>query len=119
MWSATITRKDFDNGLLRVIVVFSDGVRSCEETYNLRRGPELDSFIKSRLIELNALDTFASSLSIGAYTPQIDVAAPPNPLTTALRELREVHELVSIGVLKDTDQEVIDALTAAKIEYNK
>lgn len=118
MWTATITRKDFEGGTLRLIVLFNNGTRTVEETFFLRRGNELDSLIKNRIAELTALDTAEAGLTLGVYTPTPDVVVPQTPLQIALSNLNRLQNLVNLGIIKTTDTEYVNALAAAKTAYS-
>lgn len=111
MWTATIESKTFSKGILQVGVVYTNGNESFTEPYVISSEEEINGRITNRLSTLEKLE--GVSISLGAFTPQL-VTSDENPKQEKLNELRKIKELVSLGVLKDTDQQVLDAIEAVK-----
>lgn len=116
MWTSTIQKKDFDNGFLRVIVGYTNGTDSFEESYMLRTGKELDNYILNRKDELTQLDTV--NIPIGEYTPTPKVAVPA-PFDVSIGRLAEVKRLIGLGVLNEQSPEYLVAVAEAQSEYQK
>lgn len=112
MWTATIIKKDFTEGQLRVIVLFTDSGNSFEETYFLRTGEELDSLIQGRIDHAEKLSIF--ELSLGTYTTPEKTAPIVNEKDAAIFKLRQLKDLVLLGALKEDDKQVLDAIASVK-----
>lgn len=120
MWASTIDRKDFSNGQFRVFVKYTDGAGSSfEEAYNLSNAENLNNTIRSRIDQLQAVEAFADTVTLGAYTPTPKPVIAASDYEIALAEVSRVKNLVSLGILKETDQEFVDAVAALKAEYSK
>lgn len=119
MWTSTIKGKDFVNGQFRVSVEYTDGTNTFSEVHNLSNQENLDRTIRSRIAQLEATATFSTTVSTGPYTPSEEVKATPTAYDLAIQEVSRVKNLVELGILKETDKEFIDAITALKAEYAK
>jgi len=116
MWTATIHKTDFNNGSFRAYVKYSDGTNSFDETVGLSTQDNLNKAIRNRIQGLEEVSTFVSTVPMGPFAPSQEVATP---YELALKEVSRVKNLVSLGILKETDQEFVDAVSALKAEYAK
>lgn len=110
MWTATIQEKNFKQGTAFINVGFSNGTESFSEVFEMRRGADLNGNITSRLAQLEDTQTFVDTLNLGAYTVPAIAKAEELPL----QKLQRLQQLVTLGVIKDTDDEVIQAIVAVK-----
>lgn len=117
MWTATIDRTDFSNGQFRVFVKYSDGINSFEESYNLSTRQALNSQIKNRLEQLTSVQALASSIEVGSFTPEEEVVVGPTPYELAVGEVARLKGLISLGIMKETDPEFVNAVTELKVAY--
>lgn len=108
-WTAKIESKSFEKGVLQVGVVYTSGTDTFSESYQIYSNVDLDNRIASRLSQLEELENI--SIDIGEYSPLV---TSTNAKQERLGELREVKELVDLGVLDENDKKVIDAMQAVK-----
>lgn len=113
MWTSKIVGKRLESGALYVDIHFVNGEASIARTIDLTGGSldVLSQKVQDQLNTLNTTDTLATNIVIGDFTPDVPDADPKG---IALANLRQTKELVSLGVIKDTDPQVADALTAFK-----
>lgn len=117
MYTAKIVDKKIENGSLLVNVNYTNGVTNFNVIYPVRSEKDLDNLIRSKLEELEALITLEATLTLGVYTPtakETPIKTEPTPLELATETLYKLKEKINLGVLKETDQEFIDAVTAYK-----
>lgn len=118
MWNAKIADKKFENGVLAVIVAFSNGTTEHTEVFTIRNGAELAGNINRRLDEMNALETFVSTLEIGDYEREaVQEMSPKMVLDVKLATLESLKKLVEAGAIKETDKEFTDAQVEVKNAY--
>lgn len=117
MWTATITKKDFDKGRLRVFVDFTDGNRTTEEEFSLKTGNELNALVQNRLSELESLSAAETAISEGVFTPSNPPSVPQSVLSAALSDLSRIKNLIDLGVIDKASSEAVNALNAAKQAY--
>lgn len=111
MWTATIESQNLAKGVLTVGVKYTDGSEILGESHQISSLEALNSTIKSRLDYLNSLSAIV--IPIGAYVPT-ESTQSPDPKVISLNELRRIQDLVALGVLKETDQQVTDAIQLVK-----
>lgn len=130
MWTAEITEKFKGRGELAVSVNYTDGKDETSETYRTK-SPDSSwptRLIEARLDELNALDTLASSITLGPVVILKPVPLPPTPadvaqiaLSAAIREYQAAELLFNAGGTVDLAAKKADvaaaqvALEAAKM----
>lgn len=117
MWTSKIVGKRVENGALFVDVHFINGDASIARTVDMTGGSldVLSLKIQSQLDTLNTTDDLFTQIIVGEFTPIIqDVSSQEE----ALNNLRKAKELVDLGVIDDTDPQVLDALTAVKESIN-
>jgi hypothetical protein len=115
MFTANITNKNFKSGVLQITVDFSNGSEIIKEAFNIVSEDDLNQRIEARLKQLNNLATLASTLTTGAWVaPTKPEPLAPTQLQLAEQTLRELKDKINLGVLKETDQEWTDAVTAYK-----
>jgi hypothetical protein len=117
MWTASIDAKEYSKGILTVRVMYKNGEDGIGEAYQVSSLDSLNQSIKNKLKQLEDISVVHDSVKLGAFV------APADPVTTAyelaLQEVSRVKNLVSVGILKDTDAEYVSAITALKVEYAK
>lgn len=122
MFTANITKKDFRLGTLQIVVEFSNGVpqETISQAFNITSQEDLDSKIETKIAELNALAALASAVKTGAWVKVVKPKEEPvlTPLQEAEAELYRLKNLIDLGVVKETDQEFVDAVTAYKTAAN-
>lgn len=118
MWNATILDKYIEQGILHVNVSYINGENRFNEIYDLRTGDELNLQITMRLAQLEKLEVFSDALSLGAYTPE-EISDGSDPKADALAKVKELKQLVDLGVIDSTDKKFTDAIETVKIELNK
>lgn len=119
MWIATIHSKDFNNGTFRAFVKYSDGTNGFDDVITLSNQENLDATIRNRIKQLETTATFADSVPTGEFTPAPEPVKQQTQYELAIQEVNRVKNLVELGILKETDQEFVDAVTALKAEYAK
>lgn len=115
MYTANITNKNLSAGNLQIEVTFTDGADTFVEAFNVTTEDDLNEKIAKRIDTLNGLVELNTKIAVGAWVkPTIPAPATPTDVEIAEKELRELKELISLGVMKETDQEFIDAVAAYK-----
>lgn len=114
MWTAQIESKTNDRSVLFVGVQYTDGTKKFGESIDMTGGDidTLNNKIQARLNTLNANDTLVDDITLGAFTPP--TIKPVDEKEAALTELRKLQDLVNLGVLKESDQQVLDAIADVK-----
>lgn len=113
MWISKIVDKNLSLGELRVNVSYSNGTDDFNEVYSIRNEQDLNARIKNKLSELEDKEIIFSNIQTGVYTP-VDNQVVVNPLEQKMTELRKLKEQVSLGLMKETDKEYLDAISAVK-----
>lgn len=116
MFTATITNKDFRGGVFQVTVQYLNGTDTFTEAYNILSEEDLDNRIGNKIDTLNRLLELETTLTIGEWTKK-ETPAPvgPTALEVARTKIYELKEKINLGVMKETDQEFIDAVAAYKL----
>lgn len=115
MFTATTTKKDFRGGIFQVTTDFTDGTEVITEAFNVTSENDLNNKIESRLNTLNQLKVLAADLVLGDWTKKpTEPVIEPTPLELAERRLWELKRKIDLGVMKETDPEFTDAITAYK-----
>lgn len=111
MWSATIESKTFEKGFLQIGVSYTNGIETFSEPYQINTESDINVKIKSRLSQLNMLETM--EIPLGPYLA-IEETNTTDPKQYAIMNLRKAKDMVALGVFKDSDKEVLDAIQAVK-----
>jgi len=117
MWTATIDGKEYVKGILTVQVMYKNGDDGVGESYVISSVDSLNERIKNKLKQLEDLSVVHNSIQLGEFIPPADPV--PTAYELALKEVNRVKNLVSLNILKETDQEFLDAVSALKSEYAK
>lgn len=116
MFTATTTKKDFRGGIFQVTVNFIDGNETITEAFNVISENDLNNRIENRLNTLNELQTLATDLVLGTWAKKpVEPTKEPTALELAEQKLYELKRKVDLGVLKEPEQEFVDAVTAYKL----
>jgi hypothetical protein len=115
MFTATTTKKDFRAGVFQVTVEFTNGEETIVEAFNINSEDDMNNKIGTRLDTLNRLLELKNTLVLGAWTKKEVPVVQATPLELAERTIWELKRKIELGVLKETDQEFIDAVTAYKL----
>jgi hypothetical protein len=116
MFTATTTKKDFRAGVFQVTVEFTNGEETIVEAFNINSEEDMNNKIGARLDTLNRLLELENTLVLGAWTKKAPDPAPEQtPLQLAEQAIWELKRKIELGVLKETDQEFVDAVTAYKL----
>lgn len=68
MWQAFVRKKSLVNGELHIVIEYTKGGFSLKETYTMKDGQGaqwLHNLVTQRIARLEALQTFAQSISVG------------------------------------------------------
>ncbi len=120
MWKAIIENKNYTDGKLTVVVVFTNDKVKFAETIDLTGGSVevLNQKITSRLNTLNASETFETQIPMGDFVPAPMIPSLQEEFFTALRRLETLKRLVNAEILTDADQVYVDALALVKKTYD-
>lgn len=104
MWQAIIESKSYDNGVLRVGVIFTNGSQKVLESIDMTGGTidVLNAKIEGRLNTLNANDSLLAGVVTGNFTP---VVKPPSPLESfkvKLIVLESAKKARDLGLIDDS-----------------
>lgn len=128
MYTATISRKDYVGGVLRVFVNFSDGTNTTEE-YCIPQ--DVDGFkfwVKSRLATYNSAPMIESAYTDGATVDVADPVVPP-VVPTAEEIARDAWlanykkwikvktTLIDTGVLTGSETKVVQLKTKVQNDF--
>jgi hypothetical protein len=86
MWTTEIKSKTIVNGLLQVVVSFSDGKQTFTDRYETRSSQDgnwLNDNIKRRITDLEGVVSFADTITVGAFVPikAVEVVVDESKLT--------------------------------------
>ena len=111
-WTANLTNKTFSDGVLSVMVEYTDGALIVRETYRSIGDPGptwIADSVAAKLKMLTKLSNYV--VTPGPVTPTPD-PAPEDPAFVAWRKavdrLRRATELIDQGVLLTTDARVVN-----------
>lgn len=117
MWTATIDGKEYAKGILTVRVMYKNGDDGFGEAYTVSSIDSLNQSIKNKLRQLENTALVYDSIQPGEFVPPADPTQSPYEL--AQQEVYRLKNLISLGILKETDQEFVDAVANLKAEYAK
>jgi hypothetical protein len=120
MFTATKQSISFQQGVFQVVVEYQNGSDVFVKAYNINSEDDLNNRIENELNTLNRLLELTETLSLGAWSKPVKVTPPPpTALELAKQKLYDLKEKVNLGVLKETDQEFVDAVAAYKLAEGK
>ena len=100
MWVTEIKSKTITNGLLQVVVSFSDGKQTFTDRYETRSTQDsnwLDENIKRRIADLDGVVSFADTIQVGVYSSETKQDIIDNTILTKKDEYK--NKLSDIGVI--------------------
>lgn len=110
-WTATVTQKSVNNGMMNVGIQFTDGTKTVIENYRSSFPTEewLKRTVRDRITYLSALDSFDATIGIGTVTP-----LGPDPVTpdeqnlfmNRVRLLGLVKMMIDMGVITQNNAKV-------------
>ncbi len=113
MFTATITEKKFENGVLSVSVTYTDGENSFTET--VRNIPDVDSAISFRLAELEKIAT--ANIQEGTFTPAQKEETEKEIFQKKVHLLNALLNHARLGILDETDTSITDLRAELKKTY--
>lgn len=124
-WKAFIERVTKEEKDLVVIVTYTDNVKQkFQADYHFQRSDRnaLYSLIKTKLAELNSIDTAGDDIPQGEFTPDPDPQPTPKQIfSVELAKLRSFKRLVDDRVIEQDNADYAIQLAAVqalfKIEY--
>lgn len=119
MWKSTIDSKNLKNGELIVGVVYTNDIDDNQSysAYSVRTSKDLDERIQARLGELNSIDI--DSIPLGEYTPTPKEQTNKEEFNKKLAKVGELKQLVTLGIIPDTDPEYVSRLQEAMAAYSE
>lgn len=121
MFTYNLTDSTIENGQCRVTFEFTNGTVKVSRTWFVTSEDDINRRIKDEINSLDNTVALKSRLVNGAYTVVEKPEEPIKeltPLELATQNLYQLKEKISLGVLKETDQEFVDAVTAYKVALN-
>jgi hypothetical protein len=122
MFTYNLTDKTIENGRLRVTIEYTNGTVNVSETFSVVTQEELDNKITRKLAELEGVVELSKKVIIGNYTKTeklVEEPKEPTELERAEQAIWELKRKIDLGVMKESDQEFIDAVTAYKTLMSK
>ena len=114
MYTATIVSKNFTEGVMQVLVEFSDGVQTLSKAFNIKSESNLKNEIKNELNRLNELEVFFTALPLGAYTVVDEVTTQATLDKDAwfrdFNRLEQLTKLNTLGALRPNAVAGLDTL---------
>lgn len=118
MFTYNLTDHAIENGMTRVTFEFTNGTVKVSRTWNnVTDEADIDRRIENEIAALEKSVALNARLVKNAYvkTEKPPVVVPKKtPLELAEEKLYELKQKIGLGVLKETDQEWVDAVTAYK-----
>jgi hypothetical protein len=118
MFTYNLTDKAIENGQARVTFEFTDGTVKVSRTWIVTDEADIDRRIESEIASLDKAVALNGRLVKNAYVKAAQSVKVETALETAEKNLYRLKNLISLGVIKETDQEFIDAVVAYKTAAN-
>lgn len=120
MFTSSIVQKGIQDKAFLVGVSYSNGSVQFVETLDMTGGdlPTLNQKVASRLATLNATETLIPQVTPGVFVPVTPGQTPLQIFLSSLRTLQSLTNLVTLGVIPDTNSAYQTALANAKSLYN-
>jgi hypothetical protein len=100
---------------IRVTVVVKDGeTEKFGRSFTGTTWVNIESQIDQLRKNLEAVAVELENVPVGEFTPPVRVQLEPTALELAEQTLYELKRKIELGVLKETDQEFVDAVAAYK-----
>lgn len=118
MFTYTLSGKAIENGQNRITVDYSNGIVKCTETFFFVSKEDLDNRITNKIKQLENVVALDASLVTTGYVKAekiVEPVAETTPLQLAEQKLYELKRKIDLGVLEETDQEFVDAVTTYKL----
>lgn len=107
MFTASIQKNSFSEGVMQVVVDFSDGTDTVTRAFNISSERDLKRQVKNELDRLNDLSNLAKTLTEGVYDASDTVAPPPTQAEIDkhawfrnFNRLEQLAKLESLGALR-------------------
>jgi hypothetical protein len=121
-WEATISTKVFVDGLLKVEVIYTDGIQTINDKYETRNPTNtwLRDNVRRRIKELKNIELYYDSINTGVYDPGEDVIVKTDEekYLDKLAKFRSLQRMVDIGVIPNTDTAYLNNKTYLINNYN-
>lgn len=118
MFTATILNKNLTEGVMQVLVEFSDGTQTVSKAFNITSKRNLKNEVRNELARLNELDVFNQALTLGVYDPTETVVPPTqaesdkNEWFRNFNKLERLSKLNDLGALRPNAVTGLDTLKA-------
>lgn len=122
MFTYTLSGKVIENGQNRITVDYTNETLKFSETFFFASKEELDSRITNTIARLKKVIALNSEIVIANYVKAekpTEVVKEATPLELAEQVIWELKRKIELGVMKETDQEFVDAIEAYKIAASK
>ncbi len=117
MFTATITKKNFAEGVMQVVVDFSNGTQTVSKAFNVSSENNLKGDVRNELRRLNELEVFAQALPLGVYdatetpgTPMTQEEIDKNKWFRDFNKLERLTKLNDLGGLRPNIVADLEAL---------
>ena len=118
MFTATITSKNFAEGIMQVLVEFSNGTQTVSKAFNVVSEQNLKREVRNELTRLNELVVLSTALPLGAYDPTETVVPPTQAEVDKqvwfrnFNKLEQLTRLNTLGGLRPNAVASLDTLKA-------
>lgn len=128
MWNAKITQITREGrGDYTAVITFDDGVDKFDESYSLSANRDLNSLqklVKNKILTLNTIKTFVSTLVVGDEISPSPDDQPPTQEQIEKQEfisdynlLQRVQRAIDIGLLTGNEAQVVALKTKVQNEF--
>jgi len=124
MWTATITNVSKDNGMVNIVVTFTDGKETVTETFQSRSANDawLRSVVRSRIDSLTASYAYAASLVNGSsvdttVAPKTQAEIDLDDFMTKYSHWQQIKKAVDIGIITGAETSVVNAKNAVTAAF--
>lgn len=125
MYKAEITDKGFDNGMLSVVVKFTNEEgKQVEETFQTNQSQNdewLTERVTSKLKHLNALEEKAKNIVISTKFEDVEVVAEGkaerDEFLNDYQKLSTINRLISLGILTEDYEEKAELVAKLKTNF--
>lgn len=118
MFTYNLTDKAIENGQARVTFQFTDGTVTVSRTWIVTDEADIDRRIENEIASLDKAVALNGRLVKNNYVKAAPAVKVETPLELAEKNLYRLKNLINIGVMKETDQEFVDAVAAYKTAAN-
>ncbi len=117
MFTYNLTDTVVENGQVRVTFEITNGTITVSRTWYVTDEDDINRRLKNEIALLDKAVALASRLVKNNYTiveKEPDPVVPLTAVQVAEAKLYELKRLIELGVMKETDQEFVDAVSAYK-----